>query len=61
MFFIFFIFTDNKLISPYIYRNLTVARLISINADLKQVYYKMYFINGQNIIMTVNIVIGRQD
>lgn len=56
----FLIFIEDNLISPYTYRNLTVAKVVSITSELKQVYYKMYFTNIQNIIKTVNIVIERQ-
>lgn len=59
--FVFFIFIDDNLISPYIYRNLTVATVVSNSSELKQVCYKMYFITMPNIVMTVNIVIQTQD
>lgn len=58
--FVFLIFIDDNLISPYIYRNLTVATVVSNSSKLKEVCNKMYFIM-QNIIMTVNIVVQRQD
>lgn len=53
---------DDNLISPYIYRNITVPTVVFITSELKQVYCnEMYFINMQNIVMTVNTVIERED
>lgn len=52
---------NTNLISPYIYRNVTVATGVSNTWESKQIYYNMYFINMQNIIIQVNIVTERQN
>lgn len=57
--FIFLIFIHDNLISPY--KNSNSCNIVLTHSELKQVYYKIYFTNVQNTIMTVGIVIDRQD
>lgn len=53
---------NTDFLSPYTYRNVTIASWISNISELKHVYYTyMYFINMQNIITLVNTVNQRQN
>lgn len=58
MFFIFLIFIQDNLISPY--KNSNSCNIVFIHSEFKQVYYKIYFTNVQNAIRTADIVIDNQ-